>query len=325
MRQPAGLLKSAPLTRSSLPRGEAGKSISPTAPAWAIKIAPDPAHDGKFSWSEAGSHFIKGFISPITGMLESPKHFLLGMGILLGGAGLVIATGGIAAPILVAAGIGMGGIQLVKAIDEISHAKSGDEIEKAFFEIGAAAVAVTVAAVGAKSSLKSAGELARLNPAQICRMSLYRAVVENLKALPQVVHQSLKMFKSGEVLHHLSKFASHLIKEPIHVIDPQIELVAGKPARPFSLKPRIEIALAESPRSIGLKSPKELFPAELFRAPLLEEALPLRTLSMPVAEEIAVAGRIPRIPWMEEGLAPRALKSSAAREALSGIPLRPIR
>ena len=53
--------------------------------------ATNASKDGKFSLWEAAKNFGKGLISPITGMFSSKKNFLIGAGMIIGGAVLVAA------------------------------------------------------------------------------------------------------------------------------------------------------------------------------------------------------------------------------------------
>lgn len=117
----------------------------------------DASNDGKFSTSEAVKNFAKGLVSPITGMFSSKKSFLTGAAMIAGGAILVIATGGAAAPLLVGAGVAMGAVQAGQAAYKIAKAKNGDDVEKAFYDIGGATGTIGLSVMGAKTSLKQAG------------------------------------------------------------------------------------------------------------------------------------------------------------------------
>lgn len=116
----------------------------------------DNSCDGKFSFSEALKNFGKGLVSPVTNMFSSPQNFLMGIGMIAGSALLIAATGGAAAPLLVAAGVATGTFQAGKAIYEIATAKNGDDVEKAFYDIGGATSTIGLSITGAKASLKQA-------------------------------------------------------------------------------------------------------------------------------------------------------------------------
>lgn len=114
----------------------------------------DLANDGKFSVSQAAKNFVKGLISPITSMFESKKNFITGASMMAASATLVVATGGAATPILLAAGVTAGAIQGAVAIYKILKANDGDDIEKAFYDVGTASGAIGLSAAGAKGALK---------------------------------------------------------------------------------------------------------------------------------------------------------------------------
>lgn len=113
----------------------------------------DPAHDGKFSFTEALKNFGRGIISPITSMFGSIKGFLIGAGMMIGGAALVSAATPTILPLFIAIGIMFGVFQGGLAAYKIATAKNGDDIEKAFFEIGLAGVSLVPSVLGAKAAL----------------------------------------------------------------------------------------------------------------------------------------------------------------------------
>lgn len=117
----------------------------------------DETCDGRFNADQALKNFGKGLVSPITSMFSSKKSFLVGATTILGSVALVIATGGAAAPLLVTAGVGLGALQAGKAVYHIAKAKNGDDVEKAFYDIGGATGAIGLSLLGAKASLKQVG------------------------------------------------------------------------------------------------------------------------------------------------------------------------
>lgn len=117
----------------------------------------DKSCNGKFDFSQALKNFGKGLVSPITSMFSSTKNFLIGAGMIAASTALVVATGGAAAPILVAVGLGMGAVQAGQGVYKVATAKSGDDIEKAFYDFGGSTGAIGLSLVGAKASLKQAG------------------------------------------------------------------------------------------------------------------------------------------------------------------------
>lgn len=154
------------------------------------------SNDGKFSFAEAMKNFGKGLVSPLTSMFQSSKSFLIGSATILGSVALVVATGGAAAPLLVAAGVGMGVIQAGKAAYNIAKAKNGDDIEKAFFDIGGATGALGLSLFGAKASLRQAGM-------ETEGMNAFNGVAKCFKNAKTFVGESVETFKSGYFKTHL--------------------------------------------------------------------------------------------------------------------------
>lgn len=150
----------------------------------------DAANDGKFSAKEALKNFGKGLVSPITSMFSSGKNFLISSSIFAGTSALVVATNGAVAPILVAVGVVMGAVQAGKAAFKIAKAKNGDDIEKAFYDIGGATTAIGLSTLGAKTSLKQVGM-------QTDKMNVFKSTVECFKNIKPLVIESFSSFKSG--------------------------------------------------------------------------------------------------------------------------------
>lgn len=150
----------------------------------------DSANDGKFSAKEALKNFAKGLVSPITSMFSSGKNFLISSSIFAGTSALVVATNGAIAPVLVAAGVVMGAVQAGKAALKIAKAKNGDDVEKAFYDIGGATTAVGLSTLGAKTSLRQVGM-------QTEKMNVFKSTVECFKNIKPLVIESFSSFKSG--------------------------------------------------------------------------------------------------------------------------------
>lgn len=155
------------------------------------------SNDGKFSFSEAAKNFAKGIISPVTSMFSSPMNFLIGTGMIAGSVLLIGATGGAAAPVLIASGIGIGAFESAKATYKVIKAKNGDDVEKAFFNFGVAATSIGLSASGAKGSLKQASiESEGLN--------VFGATKKCLTSAKELFMESLEIFKSGYYKTNLS-------------------------------------------------------------------------------------------------------------------------
>lgn len=169
------------------------------------------SNDGKFSIKEAGKNFLKGLISPITSMFESKENFLMGAAMLIGGAALMIGTGGAAAPLLLAVGLGMGAVQAGTAVYKIATAKDGDDVEKAFYDAGAATGTIGLSVVGAKASLKGISPTSGMNvssASQIKNMSLLQATIENIKLAPSSLRASVQSVRTGQFKTNLGAILS---------------------------------------------------------------------------------------------------------------------
>lgn len=167
------------------------------------EIEVDKSCDNKFSTSEAMKNFGKGLASPITSIFSSHKNFLFGAGMIAGSAALVIATGGAAAPLLVAAGVAMGAVQAGKAVYDVANAKNGDDIEKAFFDIGGATSAIGLSAIGAKSSLGQAGVSTE-------GLSTMGAITKCFTSAKSLAVESFTTFKNGFYKINLTTFKKDL-------------------------------------------------------------------------------------------------------------------
>ncbi|MEW5820304.1 MAG: hypothetical protein AB1782_08950 [Cyanobacteriota bacterium] len=145
-----------------------------------------PAGDGKFSFKEAGENFLKGLISPITGMFSSPKNFLISVGAILGTAGLYAIGLG---PLVIALWTGYGLVEAGMAAHKIATNKDPDEKEKAFFDIGEATFIVGTSVMCAKSTLKDFG-------VNTSKMSPFKATVDCFKQTPKSIGKAIGNLKA---------------------------------------------------------------------------------------------------------------------------------
>ena len=166
----------------------------------------DKSNNKKFDFSEALKNFGQGLASPITSMFSSPKNFLMGAGMIAGSIALVVATGGAAAPILVAAGVGMGVVQAGGAVVKIAKAENGDDVEKAFFDVGGATSTIGLSLWGAKGSLKQAN---------VCTEGLdtFAATKKCFTSSKDLAVESFDVFKSGYYKTNISN-AIKTVKQP---------------------------------------------------------------------------------------------------------------
>lgn len=161
--------------------------------------------DGKISGKEKVKSFAKGIISPITSMFSSKKNFAVGAAMIAGAAALCLATGGAAAPVLLAVGAGMSGVQLTKGTYKASTAKTDEEAKLAWEDIGAGTSGVTLSVVGAKASIGSAAKSGVQISGNAEKMSALRATAECFK--PKTIISSSKrttqMLTNGEAKSNL--------------------------------------------------------------------------------------------------------------------------
>jgi len=161
------------------------------------------SNNGHISVLDKAKCFGKGLISPVTSMLGSVKGFVTGAAIAAGGAALCIATGGAAVPLLVAAGIGMGGYQLTKGAYKAATAKTTEEAREAWEEIGAGTSAIGLSALGAKASLKSAGtSVTGITEAEVNNLSVIDAIGKNISSSidsTKISWQTIKGKSGGNV------------------------------------------------------------------------------------------------------------------------------
>lgn len=127
-----------------------------------IPVSGDGIDDGKISWGSKLKNLAKGVGNFFKGMVcdekgnFSIKRTLTTVAVAVGATALTIATGGAAAPFLVAAGATMGTIEVGKGAYKAFTAKTDAEAEAAWQTIGSGATAVAGSIAGAKSALKSA-------------------------------------------------------------------------------------------------------------------------------------------------------------------------
>lgn len=152
--------------------------------------------DGIISTKDKAKNFLKGVISPVTNMFQSPKNFAIGLAAIVGGGLLIAATGGTAAPLMVTAGIIGGGVQFGKSAYMASKAKTDAEAETAWQGMGAGTSAVAMSVAGAKSALKATG-------ADTQGMSAIQATVQCIKQTPQGINGSINAFRSGQAVNNI--------------------------------------------------------------------------------------------------------------------------
>ena len=157
---------------------------------------PYAADDGKISTADKVKSFLKGVVSPVTSMFSSPKNFATGALSVAAGAALIVATGGAAAPLFIAAGLVGGTIQFAKSAYGAAVATTDDEARAAWQGMGTGAGAVAGSVAGSKTALNAAG-------ANTAKTGIFASVVECFKAIPSCLSKSFNSFSSGAALVNL--------------------------------------------------------------------------------------------------------------------------
>lgn len=165
-------------------------------PDYSSQNDPYAADDGKISTADKVKSFLKGVVSPVTSMFSSPKNFAIGALSMAAGAALIVATGGAAAPLFVAAGLVGGTIQFAKSAYGAAVATTDDEARAAWQGMGTGAGAVAGSVAGSKTALNTAG----VNTA---KTGIFASVVECFKAIPSCFSKSFNSFSSGAALVNL--------------------------------------------------------------------------------------------------------------------------
>ena len=165
-------------------------------PDYSSQNDPYAADDGKISTADKVKSFLKGVVSPVTSMFSSPKNFAIGALSMAAGAALIVATGGAAAPLFVAAGLVGGTIQFAKSAYGAAVATTDDEARAAWQGMGTGAGAVAGSVAGSKTALNAAG----VNTA---KTGIFTSVVECFKAIPSCFSKSFNSFSSGAALVNL--------------------------------------------------------------------------------------------------------------------------
>lgn len=150
----------------------------------------DGKDDGKISFKEKIKNFGEGLVKPIKTIFSSPKNMIITAASIAGGAALIALTGGAAAPVMVAAGLIGGSIQVGKGIYKQVNAKTDNEAKQAWQDMGSGTFAIGVSAAGAKSSLKAA----KVDGAK--NMSTIKAIGKCLVDLPKNIKTSFKNISS---------------------------------------------------------------------------------------------------------------------------------
>lgn len=98
--------------------------------------------------------------------------------------------GGGAAPLLIAIGVGMGAFQVGTGVYKLATAKTAQEAENAFFDLGGGTSAIGLSVLGARASLKGVG-------VDTSKIGYLQATVRNFKEVPTSLSRTYSSFRTG--------------------------------------------------------------------------------------------------------------------------------
>ena len=173
----------------------------------------------KVGFWEGLKAFGKGIIRPIKNIFKHPIKSAL---MIAGAAALIIGTGGAAAPLLVGAGLAMGGYQLIKGGYVAMTAKTKGEKLAALEDMGEGTFTVGASLAGARSYAKttSVGSAVTKNLGALSKdagigakagaiaKGLGSDALTTVKAIPNSAQQTVAMAMSGEFSANLRMAAA---------------------------------------------------------------------------------------------------------------------
>lgn len=189
----------------------------------------DGADDGKISFKEKITNFGKGIVNPIKKLFTSPKAAMGAIVSVAAASALVAATGGAAAPVLIAAGIAAGGIQIGVNARRASKATTDEQARKAWQGMGTGTLVTATSIAGAKSALKCTG-------ADTTGMSFTQAALQCIKNAPKGISNSVKSFTSGAYIANLKAYFS---TAPVEGKKPEAKQAPEKPGEVEVLTPEV--------------------------------------------------------------------------------------
>lgn len=210
--------------------------------------------DGKISFKEKMTNFGKGLVAPIKNMFSSPKNIALTALSAAGGAALIALTGGAAAPVMVAAGLIGGGVQIGKGIYKQSKATTDEQARQAWQQMGTGTFTVGISAASAKSALKA-------NGVDVTGMSTLKAGVKCIADTPKNIVKGVST-ASGKISAFMASSGANAetpvsstepetaLKTPekTSVDSPETKPVVDAPEKIVSDTP--EIVVEETPKSV---------------------------------------------------------------------------
>lgn len=151
------------------------------------KVCTDGKDDGSISLGEGLESFGKGLL----GMVKSAVNHPIATAATVGaGIGLTVLTGGAALPVMVAAGVGVGAVQIGNGAYKATTAKTDGEAKQAWESIGNGTFAIGASALGAKSSLDAAAKAGVTTAEGAKNMNVVEALLQNIKSVPEALKMS---------------------------------------------------------------------------------------------------------------------------------------
>lgn len=193
------------------------------------------AQPQKFSVARAGKETVKGFFRPITTMIRHPFKTAF----TLGATVAVAAAAPVTVPVMVAAGIGFGGLQTLRGFTAaIREAARGnyEASEKAFGNIGEGVFSLGSSLLG----VRQAGAIAAEAKASRLALSAKTSTSGKLAAIDQGLKASLKV-KSGSW--------NNALKETVSVFSPTGIKTIGAQLNPVRLG---QLAKGQAQSIVGL-------------------------------------------------------------------------
>ena len=229
--------------------------------------------DGKISFKEKIKNFGKGIVAPIKNIFASPKNIAITAATALGCAALIGITGGAAAPVLVAAGLIGGGVQIIKGIQKQAKATTDAQAEQAWQDMGSGTFTVGVSALGAKSSLKAAGT-------DVTGMSALKAAGKCITDVPKNISTGFSTAKAN-----IANFSTGLKTPPV--------APTSAPSAPTSV-PSVPTSAPSAPTSApSVPTSAPTMPTVVPSTPTVTPTTPTSVPTTPTVPTSASSGSVP--------------------------------
>ena len=168
--------------------------------------------DGVISATDKAKNFVKGLASPVTSMFESPENFAKGAGMIAGGAALIYATGGLAAPLLVGGGLAYGAFKVGEGAVDAYRAKTDKAAEEAWQGMGEGTFFGAGSLIGAKPAARKVGvnteEISSLAAAGECIKEIPNSLKGSFSALKDKATAGIESLKNKILPSETAELAS---------------------------------------------------------------------------------------------------------------------